>query len=159
MPLEFTARESSPRDPDGPLRHLTTPDAGTAAVDEDSPWVEPDYSTVANEADLVGGSPFRNWPGPPIIMPAGLLPDGKPFGPDDMANSFRIEGVWPRNGAEAEACVIAYNRQQDLLRKEAGIDRAFRTRDGLQDTSAAYEAIVEIHRRERERRAGVRRAS
>jgi hypothetical protein len=157
--LEFTARGVDPRDPDGPLRRLSTPDAGPDTAVEDSLWVEPDYSTVADEADLVGGSPFRNWPGPPIIMPAGLLPDGKPFGRDERENSFRIEGVRPRNGAEAEACVIAYNRQQDLLREEAGIDLAFRTRAGLQDTPSAYEAIVEIHRRERERRAAQRRAS
>ena len=141
------------------MRHLSSPDAGTDIAAGDSLWVEPDYSTVAREADLAGGGPFRNWPGPPVVMPAGLLPDGMPWSRDDMDNSRRIEGVRPRNPAEADACVNAYMRQQDFLREEAGIDLEFRTRNGLQDTPAAYEAIVELHRRERERRAEQRRAS
>jgi hypothetical protein len=159
VPVEFTARGVDPRDPDGPLRRLGTPDTGPDSTVQDSLWVKPDYSTVAREADLVGSGPFRNWPGPPIIMPAGLLPDGRPWSRDDMDNSHRIEGVRPRNSVEADACVNAYIRQQDFLREEAGIDLEFRTRNGLQDTPTAYEAIVEIHRREREHRTKQRRAS
>ncbi|MFE2754003.1 hypothetical protein ACFXGA_18595 [Actinosynnema sp. NPDC059335] len=159
MPLDFTTRGFDPQDPDGPLRHLSRSDATRTPMDEDAPWVEPDYTTVAREADLVGGGPFRDWPGPPMIMPAGLLPDGRPWGNSDMDNAERIEGVRPRNPAEAEGCVIAYNRQQRLLREEAGIDPAFRVRGVLKDTPAAYEAIVQLHLAERERRARQRRAS
>ena len=53
------------------------------------------------------------------------------------------------------------SRQQrcGALREEAGIDPAFRVRGVLKDTSAAYEAIVQLHLAERERRARQRRAS
>lgn len=152
MALTISEHTVDPDDPDGPLRRLRTPAAADGGLVDESPWVEPDYTTVAKDHELEGPGPFRNWPGPPIIMPAGLLPDGKPWGRDEMRNSFRIEGVWPRNEVEADACVQAYNRQQRFLRKEAGIERPYRDRTGLHDAPEAHTAIVEIHRREKERR-------
>lgn len=160
MPITITEHGFNPDDPDGPLRRLSTPDS-SGPVDpagdvlaEPSPWVEPDYSTVAHEAELSGRGPFRNWPGPPIVMPAGLLPDGKPYGRDDMDNSARIEGVRPRNAIEADACVQAYVRQQDLLRKELGLPLPKRLPPTFksQDTPETLAEIAAIHRRERERR-------
>jgi hypothetical protein len=71
-------------------------------------WVEPDYTTIANEATLAGGSPYRDWPGPPLVMPGELLPDGKPMGSNEMENARRIAGVKPRTDQEADAYVVAY---------------------------------------------------
>jgi hypothetical protein len=119
-----------------------------------SAWVEPDYTTIADEATLAGGSPYRDWPGPPLIMPGELLPDGKPMGSNEMENARRITGVKPRTEQEADACVVAYWNQQNLLREELGLPRAKRlppTYD-LQDTPETLAKIVEIHRRERVRR-------
>ncbi len=81
--MEFIAHGIDPQDPERPLRRLSTPNAGPDSTAKESLWVEPDYNTVANEIHPVGGSPFRDWPGPPIVMPAGLLPDGRPFGRDE----------------------------------------------------------------------------
>jgi hypothetical protein len=155
MPITITEHGFNPDEPDRPFRRFAAADSTgmpASELEEPSPWVEPDYTTVAKDAELEGGGPFYNWPGPPVVMPAGLLPDGKPWGGDDMENSFRIEGVRPRNSAEADACVRAYLRQQDLLRNQAGIELEFRVRGGLRDTPEAYAAIIEVHRRERARR-------
>jgi hypothetical protein len=154
MPVTWSEHSFNPDDPDAALRRLRTPDSTTAGEDleEQWPWVEPDYTTVAREADLVGSGPYRNWPGPPLVMPAGLLPDGKPHSRDEMENARRIEGVRPRNEVEADACVRAYWRQQNLLRREADIPRGYRDATGHHDTPEALAAIVELHRQERERR-------
>lgn len=159
MPVGFSEHSVDPDDPDGAFRRLSRPDstAAAGALPDPSPWVEPDYSTVAKDHELAGPGPHRNWPGPPLVMPAGLLPDGQPYSGDDMDNARRIEGVVPRNEVEGDACVWAYMRQQNRLRKEAGIERARRDATGLHDTPEAYAAIVEIHQQERERRR--RRAS
>ncbi|WP_329073533.1 hypothetical protein [Amycolatopsis sp. NBC_01480] len=159
MPVSFSEHSVDPDDPDGAFRRLASPDsiAAAGALQDPSPWVEPDYSTVAKEHEIAGPGPHRNWPGPPLVMPAGLLPDGLPYSGDDMDNARRIEGTVSRNEVEADACVRAFERQQRLLRREAGIERGYRDATGRHDPPAAYEAIVELHRREREQRR--RRAS
>ncbi|HEY0689410.1 MAG TPA: hypothetical protein VGD71_10240 [Kribbella sp.] len=128
--------------------------ADTDTAQEAVPWVKPDYSTIAAEADLAGSSPFRDWPGPPLVMPAGLLPDGKPPGSNEMDNSLRIEGVRPRSEAEANACVWAYWGQQNLLRDELGLPHPTRRAPSYkqQDTPETLAAIAELHQQERERR-------
>jgi hypothetical protein len=52
------------------------------------------------------------------VMSAGLLPDGQPYGDDDMDNSARIEGPAPAQRSRADACVWTYMPQQNLLGKE-----------------------------------------
>jgi hypothetical protein len=157
MPLTIRGHHVDPGDPNEPLRRFSAGDASTAGLAEPSPWVEPDYTTVARDDEMDGPGPYRNWPGPPLVMPAGLLPDGKPFGHDEMDNAARIEGVRPRTEAEADACVRAYMAQQRRLRREAGIAPGFRDAAGVHDTPEALAAIIELHRQERDRRR--RRAS
>jgi hypothetical protein len=156
MPITITEHGLNPDEPDKPLQRLNVLSAGSAptALEEPSPWVEPDYTAVAKESELSGTGPFHNWPGPPLVMPAGLLPDGKPWGGDDLDNSYRIEGVRPRNSVEADGCVQAYQRQQDLLRKELGLPRPRRLPPTFksQDTPETLAVIAEVHRRERARR-------
>jgi hypothetical protein len=123
---------------------------------EDSWWVPPDYASIPADADLPGDETERRWvwPGPAMVMPAGLLPDGKPHSCDDRDNAERISGVRPRTMAEADACVLAYWRQQATLRAAAGLPPARR------DTSSGHwveapetvAAIRELHRQEHERR-------
>jgi len=131
---------------------------GTAAVTvpgDDSSWVEPDYMSIPPDADVPDDEAQRRlvWPGPAMLMPAGLLPDGQPHSNSDMDNAERISGVRPRNAAEADACVVAYFRQQSALRAAAGLAPARRDGSGhWVEEPAAVAAIRELHRKERVRR-------
>jgi hypothetical protein len=155
MPITFNEREFDSDDPGRMLRDLATPDASAAAPrPADTPWVEPDYSSITPDEQLDGPGPHRAWPGPPLVMPAGLLPDGQPYSGDDVVNATRINGTPPRNAVEADGVVRAYEAQQRLLRREAGIPRSFRDASGRRDQPAALKAIIELHQRERARRAG-----
>lgn len=134
---------------------------GTAAVTvpgDDSSWVEPDYWNIPGDAEVPDGEAERRlvWPGPAMLMPAGLLPDGQPHSDSDMENAERISGVRPRNAAEAAACVLGYVRQQSALRAAAGLAPARRDGSGhwVEDPSTVA-AIRELHRRERARRRRV----
>lgn len=156
--LRITGDTTRQGDTARPHRLLTSADAVAGIPAQQHvdalPWVEPDYSTIAAEADLVGDSPFRDWPGPPMVMPAGLLPDGLPRTGDDMDNATRIQGVRPRNEVEAEGCVIAYGQQQNLLRDELGLPRPTRRPPTykVQDTAETLAAIEAIHQAEKQRR-------
>ncbi|MDN5854039.1 MAG: hypothetical protein L0K86_14565 [Actinomycetia bacterium] len=131
---------------------------GTAAVTvpgDESSWVEPDYLAVLSAAD-VAESPeelIQLEPGPPMLMPADLLPDGRPWAGDMFDVAERITGVRPRNTGDAETVVRRYWVQQTALREAAGIPQP------RQDSSGRYvedpqslAAIRELHRRERQRR-------
>lgn len=140
--------------------HVASPRClvGTAAVTvpgDDSSWVEPDYMSIPAEVDLPDDEAQRRlvWPGPAVLMPAGLLPDGQPHSASDLDNAERIAGRRPRNTAEADGLVVAYFRQQSALRAAAGLAPARRDRSGhLVETPAALAAIRELHRQERARR-------
>ncbi|PXY16462.1 hypothetical protein BAY59_38550 (plasmid) [Prauserella coralliicola] len=156
MPVEITERYFDPDDPDDYLAQL----AHGRAPDEEpeSPWVEPDYASIPGDADIPMDEAERTlvWPGPAMIMPAGLLPDGKPPGRSDFDNGERIGGPGqrPRNNAEADAVWSAYMRQQRALRKRAGLPEPVRRppRWKLEDTPETIEAIKQLHREERARR-------
>jgi hypothetical protein len=86
-------------------------------------------------------------------MPAGLLPDGRPHSSDEWDNAARISGVRPRSAGEADAVVVAYMRQQTMLRAAAGIPRARRGASGkAEDSAEALAAIERLHEQERRRR-------
>ncbi|MEU7480583.1 hypothetical protein AB0A63_31710 [Lentzea sp. NPDC042327] len=112
----------------------------------------PAYDTIARDEELSGDGPWRNWPGPPMIMPAGLLPDGTRFGGNEMENARRICGQRVKSLAEAEATVSAYFVQQRRLRREAGLTQARRTSDGVVDTPETAAAILALHAAETARR-------
>lgn len=128
---------------DGSARSLV----GTAAVTvpgDDASWVEPDYLSLLSDTELAG---------PAMLMPAGLLPDGRPHSGDDMDNAERISGCRPRSAAEADTTVVAYLAQQAALRTAAGLPPARRDRSGqLVEDPAVVAAIRELHRQERARR-------
>jgi hypothetical protein len=159
MPVEITERFFDADDPDDYLARRFAP-AGAESAPA-SRWVEPDYASIPNDADLPLDEDERRlvWPGPAVIMPAGLLPDGKPHGRNELDNAERICGERPRNGAEADAVVRAYKRQQRALRARAGLPRPEWGPSGkLEDTPDTLAAIERLHREERSRRARHRRA-
>jgi hypothetical protein len=122
----------------------------------ESPWAEPDYTSIPGDADLPMDKAELQlvWPGPALIMPAGLLPDGQPYSGDTRDNASRICGVEVRNSAEADAVVWAYWGQQNALRNQAGLPRPRRTapRFELEDLPETLKAIEQLHREERARR-------
>jgi hypothetical protein len=122
-------------------------------------WVEPDYASIPSDADLPWDAAERDlvWPGPVMIMPAGLLPDGKPYSRDERDNASRICGEVVTSGVEAEAVVRAYDRQQEALRDQAGLPQATRGANGLEDLPKTLRAIERLHREERARRLGTHR--
>jgi hypothetical protein len=152
MPVTITERFFDPDDPDRAWDELSTPEE----TQKPSLWVEPDYASIPHDKDLPANEDERRlvWPGPALIMPAGLLPDGKPHSYDERDNAERICGVRPRTGAEADVVVWAYMGQQNALREAAGLARARRAHGKLEDTPETLAAIVEIHEQERARRAG-----
>jgi len=127
----------------------------------ESPWVEPDYTSIPGDANLPMDEAELQlvWPGPSMIMPAGLLPDGKPYRGDDRDNASRICGVEVRNSAEADAVVVAYRHQQHALRDQAGLPWPHRTapRYKLEDLPETLRAIEQLHREERTRRQAASR--
>lgn len=112
---------------------------------DDSSWVEPDYLSLIGDRGLAG---------PAMLMPAGLLPDGRPHSGDDMDNAERISGVRPRSAAQADELVVAYLGQQAALRRAAGLPAACRDGSGrwVDEDPAVMGVIRELHRRERVRR-------
>jgi len=163
MPVEFTARYFDANDPDDHLARLVAGRSDQAG-DAESPWVAPDYASIPSDADLPMSEEERClvWPGPAMIMPAGLLPDGKPADGSDFDNGERIGGPGqrPRNNAEADAVWWAYRRQQNALRARAGLPRPRRGANGLEDLPETLRAIEQMHREEqgRRRQQGHRRA-
>lgn len=151
MPVEITERYFDPEDPDHLAQRAYDPERG---VQPNSPWVAPDYTTIPGDANIPMNEAHRTlvWPGPAIIMPAGLLPDGQPAGRSDVDNAERICGVRPRNNAEADAVWWAYRRQQNALRAQAGLPRPVRGPNGLEDTPETITAIRQLHAAERARR-------
>jgi hypothetical protein len=137
--------------------HLDSARGAVSAEVRQAPWVAPDYAGIPADGDLPHDRAERTlvWPGPALVMPAGLLPDGCPHGRNEEDNAERISGVRPRNFQDADACVIAYNRQQRALRRAAGLPAPTRVppRFELTDTPETLAAIAEIHARERARRA------
>lgn len=152
MPVTVTERFGDPDDPDRVWARLSA----SVEAEESSPWVEPDYASIPADGDLPDGDAlYLVWPGPALIMPAGLLPDGKPHSYNEFDNAERICGECPRTGAEADAVVWAYMGQQNALRDAAGLPRARRGQGKLEDTPETLAAIVRIHEQERARRAGL----
>lgn len=153
MPVEITERYMDPDDPDDYLAQLAAGRAAPASP-ETSPWVEPDYASIPGDAEVPLNEEERRlvWPGPAMIMPGDLLPDGKPPGRSDVDNGERISGERPRNNAEADAVWWAYRRQQNALRARAGLPRPVRGPNGLEDAPETIEAIKQLHREERARR-------
>jgi hypothetical protein len=115
--------------------------------------VEPYYASIPTDGDLPREEAERNlvWPGPTMIMPDDLLPDGKPPSSSNFDNAERIRGFGrrPRNDAEADAVWWAYQRQQKALRARAGLPQPIRGPNGLKDTPETIEAIKKLHARER----------
>lgn len=153
MPVDITERYMDPNDPDDYLARLVAGRPAPAAEPE-SPWVAPDYASIPGDADIPMAEAERRlvWPGPAMVMPNGLLPDGKPCSYNEMDNAARICGERVRNGAEADFVVKEYRRQQHALRKRVGLPRAMLGPHGLEDTPETLAAIEELHRAERARR-------
>jgi hypothetical protein len=148
MPVEITERYMDPDDPDDFLaRGRSAPAAVPASL-----WVEPDFSTCPTWPPTQEQEDALLWPGPPMIMPAGLLPDGTSRPRDSVETARRICGREIRPAAEAEAYFDAYERQQNALRARAGLPRPVRGPNGLEDAPATIEAIKQLHREERARR-------
>lgn len=122
-------------------------------------WVEPDYGSIPGEGDLPADRDQLElvWPGPAMVMAAGLLPDGAPPGGSDWDNAARITGMQPRSGAEADGLVKAYSAQQNALRDAAGLPRAIRRWPRkIEDTPETLAAIESLHMEEHIRRAALR---
>lgn len=155
MPIEITPRYLDPDDPDDWLAQKLQADReGT-----ESPWVEPDYRSIPadHELPLDEDQVALVWPGPALVMPAGLLPDGKPTDPRESEAEYaeRITGKGPYTSREADVIWNAWMRQQRALRKQASLPRPHRADDGkLQDTPETLAAIAALHEAERERRRG-----
>lgn len=145
-------RTHEPDDPDKPFAELASSDSVDSG---DLPLVSPDYASIPDDAHIPEDPDERRlvWPGPALVMPAGLLPDGKPYGPDEMENASRIEGKPVRHPDHADASVRAYMKQQNRLRKLHGIPRAVRDENGLHDPPGALEQILRLHELERQRRS------
>jgi len=161
MPVEISARYFDPNDPDDELarRFVAEQPAAAGDLESESPWVEPDYASIPSDADLPWDADERDlvWPGPAMIMPAGLLPDGRPYSRDERDNASRICGEVVTSGVEADAVVRAYDRQQDALRDRAGLPYAVRGANGWEDLPETLRAIERLHRKERARRRRVHR--
>lgn len=162
MPVTFHERAHDPDDPSGPFRRLATPPgAGPAAalVDADAPWVAPDYSTIPDDGHLPSDPDelYLVWPGPAMVMPGNLLPDGSAPTRDVVENATRIRGVRPSTFDDADFLIGEYWRQQGRMRDHLGIPRARREwRDGraqVVDTPDALQRITELHHAEQRRRA------
>jgi hypothetical protein len=160
MPVESTEQFFDPNDPDDYLARRYAPPADAADTPA-SPWVEPDYASIPSDAELPADEDELRlvWPGPAMIMSAGLLPDGKPPAGSELDTAARICGERPRNAAEADAVWWAFLRQQRALRDAAGLPRPTRGKNGkLEDAPETLAAIERLHREERMRRAARRRA-
>lgn len=160
MPLDITGRSFDPSDPDDRLAQLVDGrDTSQESADIVEPWVAPDYASIPGDADVPLDEDERTlvWPGPPMIMPAGLLPDGRSYGRDERANASRICGEPVTSGVEADVTVRAYMRQQRALRLAAGLAIARRINGKLEDSPETLEAIRELHRAEQARRDGAGR--
>ncbi|HEX6514910.1 MAG TPA: hypothetical protein VF049_05020 [Nocardioidaceae bacterium] len=162
MPIEITERFLDPDDPDDWLAQKLQADRDGG----ESPWVEPDYRSIPADHELPvteDGVTLDEervelvWPGPALVMPAGLLPDGKPTHPRESEAEYaeRITGKGPYTSREADIIWRAYVRQQNALRKKAGLPRSHRGTDGkVQDTPETLAAIAALHEAERQRRRG-----
>ena len=155
-PVEVTERFFDPNDPNDPLGRLVAGRSGAVdSADVPEPWVTPDYASIPGDADVPLDEDERTlvWPGPAMIMPAGLLPDGRPYEHDDRINASRICGERVTNSAEADATVRAFDRQQDALRRRAGLALArYGESHELEDLPATLEAIKQLHLAEWDRR-------
>ncbi|MFC9250615.1 hypothetical protein [Amycolatopsis thailandensis] len=153
MPVTFSERPFDPEDPMGSFRDRSMAEA---AVDvEDSLWVEPDYSMIPGDADVPSDDDERYevWPGPAMVMPNGLLPDGTAPTRDIIENAYRIQRVRYADQDDADVIIGEYWRQQGRLRDCLGLPRARRDATGKpRDTPETLQRIVELHEAERRRR-------
>lgn len=160
VPIEITERFLDPDDPDDWLAQKLQADRDGG----ESPWVEPDYRSIPADHELPvteDGVTLDEeevelvWPGPALVMPAGLLPDGKPASRSDIDNGERITGKRPTSGTAADVLWRAWVRQQNALRDKAGLPRPRRGADGEErDTPETLAAIAALHEAERQRRRG-----
>ncbi|MFI5614120.1 hypothetical protein [Amycolatopsis sp. NPDC051903] len=152
MPVETTERNFYPDDPEYFIARLAR-DRAAALAEPASPWAEPYYAGIPADGDLPLDETERTlvWPGPAMIMPADLLPDGKPPSSSDFDNAERIRGLGrrPRDDAEADAVWRAYERQQNALRARAGLPQPVRGPHGPEDTPETVGAIKKLHAEER----------
>ncbi|MFD8497965.1 hypothetical protein [Amycolatopsis sp. NPDC059657] len=163
MPVTFSERAFDPND--GPWARRSTVDAANTAaadVDADSPWVTPDYSTIPDDAHLPRDLDERYlvWPGPTMIMPGNLLPDGTLPTRDLIENAWRIQHVRYVRTDDADYICDEYRVQQRHLRDCAGLPLAGRKRvDGrmqVVDDPDTVERIKALHAEERRRREALR---